>query len=92
MATVEQRVNIALDYATLQLIKQMAKAAKTSVSKICSELIRRRIEDDEDAYYAKIINDIGDLSQSKTISIDDARKYLDAIQDWIDGRCFRTIK
>ena len=81
MATVEQRVNIALDYATLQLIKQMAKAAKTSVSKICSELIRRRIEDDEDAYYAKIINDIGDLSQSKTISIDDARKYLDAIQD-----------
>ena len=81
MATVEQRVNIALDYATLQLIKQMAKTAKTSVSKICSELIRRRIEDDEDAYYAKIINDIGDLSQNKTISIDDARKYLDALQD-----------
>ena len=81
MATIEQRVNIALDPHTLHLIKQMAKHAKTSVSKICSELIRKRIEDDEDAFYVKMINDIGDISTKKTVSISDARNYLDALQD-----------
>ncbi len=81
MATIEQRVNIALDAGTLELIKQMAKKAKTSVSKICADLIRRRIEDDEDAYYVRLINEMGDISDKKTVSLDEAKKYLDALPD-----------
>jgi len=81
MATIEQRVNIALDYSTLELIKSMAKKARTSVSKICAELIRRRIEDDEDAYYIKMINEMGDISTQKTVSISEARKYLNGLPD-----------
>lgn len=80
MATIERRVNIALDGNTLSLIKQMAKNAKTSVSKICADLIRRRIEDDEDAYYVKLINEMGDVS-GLTISLEDAKRYLDALPD-----------
>ena len=81
MATIEQRVNIALDHATLQLVKQLANSAKTSVSKVCADLIRKRIEDDEDAYYAKMVNEMGDLSGCKTVSLEEARKYLDALPD-----------
>ena len=81
MATIEQRVNIALDGFTLELVKQMARNAKTSVSKICADLIRRRIEDDEDAYYVKLINEMDDISNKKTVSLDEARKYLDALPD-----------
>ena len=81
MATIEQRVNIALDAGTLDLIKQMAKRAKTSVSKICAELIRRRIEDDEDAYYIRLINEMGDISNKKTISAKEMERRLDALQD-----------
>ena len=81
MATIEQRVNIALDAGTLELIKQMAKKAKTSVSKICADLIRRRIEDDEDAYYVRLINEMGDISDKKTVSLDEAKKYSDALPD-----------
>lgn len=81
MATIEQRVNIALDAETLGLIKQMAKKAKTSVSKICAELIRRRIEDDEDAYYIRLINEMGDISNKKTISAEEMERRLDALQD-----------
>lgn len=81
MATIEQRVNVALDAGTLDLIKQMAKKAKTSVSKICAELIRRRIEDDEDAYYIRLINEMGDISDKKTISAEEMQRRLDALQD-----------
>ena len=81
MATIEQRVNVALDAGTLDLIKQMAKKAKTSVSKICAELIRRRIEDDEDAYYIRLINEMGDISNKKTISAEEMERRLDALQD-----------
>ncbi len=81
MATIEQRVNVALDAGTLELIKQMAKKAKTSVSKICADLIRRRIEDDEDAYYIRLINEMGDISDKKTISAEEMQRRLDALQD-----------
>ncbi|MCR5225149.1 MAG: hypothetical protein K6C34_03630 [Alphaproteobacteria bacterium] len=81
MATIEQRVNVALDAGTLDLIKQMAKKAKTSVSKICADLIRRRIEDDEDAYYVRLINEMGDISNKKTISAEEMQRRLDALQD-----------
>ena len=81
MATLEQRVNIALDSSTLALVKQMAQNAKTSVSKICADLIRRRIEDDEDAYYIQLINEMGDISNKKTVSLEEAKRYLDALPD-----------
>ena len=81
MATIEQRVNVALDAGTLDLIKQMAKKAKTSVSKICADLIRRRIEDDEDAYYIRLINEMGDISDKKTVSLEEAKRYLDELPD-----------
>lgn len=78
MATIEQRVNIALDGFALELVKQMARNAKTSVSKICADLVRLRIEDD---YYVKLINEMGDISNKKTVSLDEAKKYLDALPD-----------
>jgi predicted DNA-binding protein len=81
MATIEQRVNIALDGSTLEIVKRMAKNAKLSISKICADLIRKRIEDDEDAYYAKLINEMGDIDSKSKISSEEMRRRLDALQD-----------
>ena len=81
MATIEQRVNIALDPVTLDIVKQTAKNLKTSVSKVCADLIRRRLEDDEDVYFAKLVNEMGDISQMKTYSLEDAERMLDELPD-----------
>lgn len=81
MATVEHRVNIALDPITLNAIKQTAKMLKTSVSKVCADLIRRRLDDDEDVYWANLINDLGDISKKKRISWEEMERKLDELPD-----------
>ena len=81
MATIEPRVNIALDASTLGIIRQIAKKSKTSVSKVCADFIRRKIEDDEDAYDIRMLNEMGDISKLETVTLEEAEKYLDALPD-----------
>jgi predicted DNA-binding protein len=81
MATIEPRVNIALDCATLNTIKQLANRTKQSISKICADMIKRQIEHDEDAYYIGLINQMGDFDQKPRISAQEMERRLDELQD-----------
>jgi predicted DNA-binding protein len=81
MATIEQRVNIALDNQTLEVIKQVARNTKKSVSKVCSDFIKRRIEDDEDAYYVKLVNELGDVDSKSKINAEEMHRRLDELQN-----------
>jgi hypothetical protein len=81
MATVEPRVNIALDHATLSTIKQLADRTRQSISKICADLIKRQIEYDEDAYYIALINQMGDIDQKPRISAQEMEQRLNELQD-----------
>ncbi len=81
MATIEQRVNISLDATTLEIIKNIANNRKESISKVCAHLIKKRIEDDEDAYYVRLINEMGDISLKPKISSEEMQRRLDALQD-----------
>jgi hypothetical protein len=81
MATVEPRVNIALDHHTLNMIKQIAQQTKQSISKICADLIRRQIEYDEDAYYISLIRQMGDIDQKPRINAQEMERRLNELQD-----------
>ena len=81
MTAIEQRVNIALDESTLDIIKRVAKETKRSVSKVCADFIRRRIEDDEDAYYVKLINEMGNIDSKPKITAEEMQRRLDELQD-----------
>jgi hypothetical protein len=81
MATIEPRVNIALDYATLNIIKRIASHTKQSISKTCAELIKKQIEYDEDAYYINLISQKGDVDQKPRISSEEMQRRLDELQD-----------
>jgi predicted DNA-binding protein len=81
MATIEPRVNIALDHVTLSTIKQLADRTKQSVSKICADLIKKQIEYDEDAYYIGLINQMGDIDQKPRISAQEMEQRLNELQD-----------
>ncbi len=81
MATIEQRVNIALDRMTLEIIKNIAISRKESVSRVCANLIKKRIEDDEDAYYVRLINEMGDINSKPKISSEEMQRRLDALQN-----------
>jgi hypothetical protein len=81
MATVEPRINIALDRTTLNMIKQIANHTKRSISKICVSLIKRQIEYDEDAYYIGLIEQMGDIDKKPRISSEEMQRRLDELQD-----------
>jgi hypothetical protein len=81
MTTIEQRVNVALDGDTLSIIKEIARNTKKSVSKICADFIKRKIDDDEDAYYISLIKKMGDMESRPRISAEEMRRRLDALQD-----------
>ncbi|GHS92458.1 hypothetical protein AGMMS49949_04590 [Alphaproteobacteria bacterium] len=81
MATVEPRVNISLDRSTLGIIREIAKNTKQSISKICTDLIKKQIEDDEDAYYIRLIRTMGDREDQPKISAAEMERRLDALQD-----------
>jgi predicted DNA-binding protein len=81
MATVEQRINIALDGLTLEIIKQIAKNTRQSVSKVCADFIRKHIENDEDAYYVKLINEVGDIDSKPKITAEEMQRRLNELQD-----------
>ncbi|MDR1235954.1 MAG: hypothetical protein LBJ96_03015 [Holosporaceae bacterium] len=81
MATTEPRVNVALDCVTLDIVKQLAHQTKQSVPGICADLIRKRIEHDEDAYYLSLINQIGDIDQKPRISSQEMQRRLGELQD-----------
>ncbi|MDR2782083.1 MAG: hypothetical protein LBB21_06580 [Holosporaceae bacterium] len=81
MATIEPRVNIALDSNTLNLIKQISSQTKQSVSKICAELIRKQIEYDEDAYYINLIEQMGNIDQKPRISSKEMQRRIDELLD-----------
>jgi len=76
MTTAIPRINIALGVNELWCVKQLAKQYKTSVSKICADLIQRKLEDDEDAYWIKLLEQER-VEDQKTISADEAWKALD---------------
>ncbi len=66
---------------TLEIIKNIAISHKESVSKVCANLIKKRIEDDEDAYYVKLINEMGDINSKPKISSEEMQRRLDALQN-----------
>ncbi len=76
MATIEKRVNIALDSNTLSLLKEIAINTKKSVSAICAEFVKKQIEFDEDAYDIKLIKSLGEIDLNKAVSSNEARKIL----------------
>ena len=81
MATIEQRVNVALDGATLNLIKETANITNRSVSKVCADLIKKQIENDEDAYYIKLINEMGDIDAKPKISSSEMHRRLNELSN-----------
>ena len=70
------RINIALGTNDLWCVKQLAKRYKRSVSKICADLIQRKLEEDEDAYWIKLLEQEG-VEEQKTISAEEVWKALD---------------
>jgi hypothetical protein len=81
MATIEPRVNVALDHFTLSTIKLIANRTKQSISRICADLIKRQIEYDEDAYYINLISQMGDFDRKPRISSQEMQRRLDELQD-----------
>lgn len=79
MATIDPRVNIALDRDTLSTLKEIAHNTKKSVSAICAEFVKRQLEFDEDAYDLKLIKSLGNIDEIEAISSEEARKLLDAL-------------
>jgi predicted transcriptional regulator len=51
------RINIRLDPATAAELKQIAQKTKTTVSQLCTKYVKQQLEDDEDAYWMKIIEE-----------------------------------
>ena len=80
MATTEQRVFMALDSETLEIIKKLAKKNKTSISKICAKFVTKQLEKDEDAYWMKIINE-EKTKGIKTIDHDELWQRLDELDN-----------
>jgi len=81
MTTATPRIQLTIDAETLGIIKQLALNTNRSLSKVCVDFIKHKIEDDEDAYYAKLVNDMGDINSLKTISSEDMERRLNALQD-----------
>jgi predicted DNA-binding protein len=81
MPTVGPRINIVLDSSTLSVIKQIAQNTNKSASRICADLIKRQLEDDEDAYYVKLIEQIGDIESKPKISAKEMQRRLNELQD-----------
>ena len=57
MSTTIQRISVTLNAEALETVKALAKKAKTYVSKICSRLVANQLENDEDAYWMKIVEE-----------------------------------
>ncbi|MDR1366035.1 MAG: hypothetical protein LBJ03_03010 [Holosporales bacterium] len=51
------RINMGLDLSTVNQLKQIAKATKTTVSQLCAKYVKQQLEYDEDAYWMKIISE-----------------------------------
>lgn len=81
MATIEQRVNVALDGATLNLIKEVANITNRSLSKVCADLIKKQLEDDEDVYYIKLLNEMDDFDAKPKISFAEMHRRLNELSD-----------
>ncbi|MDR2464449.1 MAG: hypothetical protein LBD36_02460 [Holosporales bacterium] len=81
MPTAEPRINVVLDRSTLSVIKQIAKNTNKSVSRICADFIKKQIDDDEDAYYVKLLEQIGDIGSKPKISSKEMYRRLDELQD-----------
>lgn len=81
MATIEPRVNIALDSDTLSLLREIARNTKRSISAICADFVKKQIELDEDAYDIKLIKNLGKINLDEAVSAEEARKILDVLPD-----------
>jgi predicted DNA-binding protein len=81
MPTIDPRINIVLDHSTLNVIRQIAQNTKKSVSRICADFIKKQIEDDEDAYYVNLIEQMGDVESKPKISSKEMQRRLDELQD-----------
>ena len=81
MTTATPRVQLTIDAETLGIIKHVALSTNRSLSKVCVDFIKNKIEDDEDAYYAKLVNDMGDINSLKTISSEEMKRRLNELQD-----------
>jgi hypothetical protein len=79
--TVEPRINIVLDHATLGIIKQVAQNTNQSVSRVCADFIKKQIDNDEDAYYVKMLEQIGDIDNKPKINSQEMHRRLDELQD-----------
>lgn len=81
MATIEPRINIALDSNTLSFLREIAKATRRSISAICADFVKRQIELDEDAYDIKLIKSLGEINLNEAIPAEEVRKTLNALPD-----------
>lgn len=81
MATIEPRVNIALDSDTLSLLREIARNTKRSISAICADFVKKQIELDEDAYDIKLIKNLGKINLDEALPAKETRKILDALPD-----------
>jgi hypothetical protein len=76
--TIATRINMGLDEDTVAQLKYVAKETKTTVSQLCAKYVKQQLEDDEDAYWMKII---GERRNEPTISHEKMMSMLDELQD-----------
>ena len=81
MAAIEQRVNVALDKSTLHFVKEVANITNRSVSKVCADFVKKQIESDEDVYYIKLINEMGDINTKPKIGSSEMHRRLNELPD-----------
>jgi predicted DNA-binding protein len=51
------RINMGLDSDTIAQLKAVARETGTTVSQLCAKYVKQQLEDDEDAYWMKIIRE-----------------------------------
>lgn len=81
MPAIAKRVNVGLDADTIYMLNLLVKKTKSSMSEVCANFIRRGIEEDEDAYDIKLLEEMGDIDKMETISAEEMQRRLDALQD-----------
>lgn len=81
MPAIAKRVNVGLDADTIYMLNLLVKKTKSSMSEVCANFIRRGIEEDEDAYDIKLLEEMGDIDNMETYSLEEMKKMLHNVQD-----------
>jgi predicted DNA-binding protein len=57
MPTLKKRINIVVSEKTYEILRQMSSDKEKSLSKTSLDLIEKALEDQEDAYFSRIVNE-----------------------------------